>query len=839
MRAETQGLDLALKNKPHRWLYHFAPKCFSVANVWGSRARKKMLRLRFAQGARVCLSAIRASPVSVAIVVVFSCFVVWCSDPTNFVVWPSRTDITLPTAPSVISASATSIKALNAVPPSTTHRITFPSIATASECDHPSMNKIAPLMVCIEYDALKCGHAGAIVLVNGCDEASGGDCISIDKVPLSTSQLSTILTQGWATYLDSLNLAHAHGIHRGFCELLEFHAGLTVISDLQASRAASLLPFRHEPGQRPVYIGVRARGPKHKVCTDKCKTLPKRASYAGKRSYSVVNPYLTLGPSTFLWPKGYPIQLVDEDQHGDSRNAPELIRLAARPEHIAVLHSVSDVHPEVDMHYKLHAARTGKPKEVRMKGNIPAVMLAPGTFSPYSSRSTLHRYSAFWSLYLPSSVSSSVRAVWRSYIAQAIFPMLDKTVGFTKPWVSGQDTEASTDIGSEQELYEVADPLLELLHQWRGSMSETCEGEPSKCHAGWLLQELYFHLYEQGVIGERDIIGVQAWLQVLVKMDYAFPPYVPVAMRTCVDLSPRLHGALDVHATVLTALADQWAFDTATWHAAFSGSYRHVTYFLEGSPGSSASLHVPLVYPGLSTVYPYIFPPQPHQVNGFTGYEAFLLGWKQNVDASAVLFQHDDSLLGASTLHDWLLLTASSCSLMAHSAALPHVSLWKNVQWWWMTRTDVQASGRALTKKSFSSDALRCHDRSPYVTAWHYAAAAADLWAVRRACPEAGTFVQALQQQLDVRMYLELAVPTAAVCAFPPSSRTSMERITEDDVLGYRLHNGSWYIEQFRAMRGRGYYHPIKLSKPQMIAAALFMRDEGWVLLNQRFHRFL
>ena len=53
--------------------------------------------------------------------------------------------------------------------------------------------------------------------------------------------------------------------------------------------------------------------------------------------------------------------------------------------------------------------------------------------SPYNSQNTLFTYEAFWSLYLPQSVTFGLTDIWRSYWAQRLMWLLNGTVTFNGP----------------------------------------------------------------------------------------------------------------------------------------------------------------------------------------------------------------------------------------------------------------------------------------------------------------------------------------------------------------------------------------------------------------------
>ena len=150
-------------------------------------------------------------------------------------------------------------------------------------------------------------------------------------------------------------------------------------------------------------------------------------------------------------------------------------------------------------------------------GNL--LHLDPKLFvAPYNAQATLHWYKAFWALYLPSTVPGRVSDIWRSYFAQAIFPMIGlKTAFLPRPLVV-QERNIHSNIGdfeAEQDLYLKSDALVLLLRELQEHNNFT--DMPDAIESTWIA------FYERGYIDIQDVYLIQLWITSLLLVGYEFP----------------------------------------------------------------------------------------------------------------------------------------------------------------------------------------------------------------------------------------------------------------------------------------------------------------------------
>ena len=134
-------------------------------------------------------------------------------------------------------------------------------------------------------------------------------------------------------------------------------------------------------------------------------------------SSGVVNPYVLFGPEKYVWPRGYPIELTQNQTY------PTIVSLKSGTisATIDVVQVLQTRDPDVDAIWRL---QNSLPLEWHTAASLKneLVSIQPGCFSPFNAQSTLVHRKAFWSMYLPHSVHGRVSDIWRSYVAQAIFP---------------------------------------------------------------------------------------------------------------------------------------------------------------------------------------------------------------------------------------------------------------------------------------------------------------------------------------------------------------------------------------------------------------------------------
>ena len=176
---------------------------------------------------------------------------------------------------------------------------------------------------------------------------------------------------------------------------------------------------------------------------------------------------------------------------------------------MAVLQSLADKEPDVDGMFRLIMGTPFDFDKSKIQNQI--VALHQGQYTPYNGQATLHFEKAMFAMYLPFTVSGRVSDIWRAYISQALFQLLDLHIGFLpKPLVVQERNPHSNmaDFQSEIQLYLETKALGTYLRDW-----------VLKDKTEWSLEEavedLYVSLYEHGFLENKDVVAVQLFLEEL------------------------------------------------------------------------------------------------------------------------------------------------------------------------------------------------------------------------------------------------------------------------------------------------------------------------------------
>ena len=136
---------------------------------------------------------------------------------------------------------------------------------------------------------------------------------------------------------------------------------------------------------------------------------------------------------------------------------------------------------------------------------------------PYNSEATLHWYESFWALLLPVSVHGRVSDIWRSYIAQAIFPLIGLSVGYIERPLVVKDHSAGQspfeEFQSEQDLLTKAHHLIKWIN-WAHT------DKPEYLDLPDIIESIWIDLFERGFIEIEDVYLVQLWIQALIDIGY-------------------------------------------------------------------------------------------------------------------------------------------------------------------------------------------------------------------------------------------------------------------------------------------------------------------------------
>lgn len=207
------------------------------------------------------------------------------------------------------------------------------------------------------------------------------------------------------------------------------------------------------------------------------------------RSPKFVNIYRFFS-NTRAWPRGFPLDRIHQPdpvltERGDSQE-------------IAILQGLADKDPDVDAIHRMVF-----PGEISFRRRNP-VLLDQGVYCPFNSQNTMWRKDAFVYLYLPVTVSFRFTDILRGYVAQRGIWSAGKHLAFVRASVfqDRNEHDLMKDFESEVECYLSVQKTVELLD------AVDLTGDPFLDIAA-----LYRPLADQGVVADRELESLDAWLQ--------------------------------------------------------------------------------------------------------------------------------------------------------------------------------------------------------------------------------------------------------------------------------------------------------------------------------------
>lgn len=234
------------------------------------------------------------------------------------------------------------------------------------------------------------------------------------------------------------------------------------------------------------------------------------------------NVYGLFEPEGVLsWPRGYALQKILPQQSGDTQVAAatkprpsemEVQDVTMKAAEIGVEQMLAQYNPDVDAIYRL----TKKlPLVFEQK---KAVVLEPGTYSPFNAQATLWHRPAFFAMLLPTSVNGRVSDILRSYISQPLLWARKLKLAFVAPEVEVTNRNPHDligDLNGEWPLYGELPVMVEDMeaHVRRNASQEL--GGPSA------LFSLYVYLYEHGLVEESDVRLAAAWTRDVLRLQKA------------------------------------------------------------------------------------------------------------------------------------------------------------------------------------------------------------------------------------------------------------------------------------------------------------------------------
>ncbi len=213
-------------------------------------------------------------------------------------------------------------------------------------------------------------------------------------------------------------------------------------------------------------------------------------------SNSCLNIYSYFGCPE-IWPRGFPLEKIADGNDFQIRS-PSFCS-------IGIEQGVVNGSPDVDAVFRLTQNR-----QITFKPQAPCY-LPKGIFCPCNSQNTFFHNKAFFTLYLPSTVSMRVSDVWRGYLAEKLLWNQGSHLAISGPNAVQERNPHIfiSDFSSELDLYLKGSDLINSLMKWDSESGDPC----------MQMRQLYQDLIQEGYFQDRELLLLQAWLSDLRKID--------------------------------------------------------------------------------------------------------------------------------------------------------------------------------------------------------------------------------------------------------------------------------------------------------------------------------
>ncbi|CAN0343703.1 unnamed protein product, partial [Ascophyllum nodosum] len=309
-------------------------------------------------------------------------------------------------------------------------------------------------------------------------------------------------------------------------------------------RIANILPWNHFGRKNVGYLYAVHHGAKviYDVDDDNALIWPEEAIphaeateenklllFRGDESAVVHNPYPCFGGPGNVWPRGFPLNAINEESSVPcgviaEKKYRHKRREAPRP--LGVLQSLANHDPDVDAIYRLTYPEGCLPFNFEdspsSAGESPPRVVPDHSMTPYNAQATLHFPEAFWGMLLPVTVHGRVSDIWRSYFTQALLPSVGAVVAFAPAWVEQVRNvhDYLADFQAELPLYQRSGALVAFLLEYRSQLDEIDPSDGRFTSIMERVEALAITMYEYGILEEVDVELTQAWLQDLWAVGY-------------------------------------------------------------------------------------------------------------------------------------------------------------------------------------------------------------------------------------------------------------------------------------------------------------------------------
>ncbi len=260
-----------------------------------------------------------------------------------------------------------------------------------------------------------------------------------------------------------------------------------------------VLPFNHYSRKMIGYLIAIQQGADYIIDTDDDNIPLENWEFPGfngkfdaiEENQQFVNIY-QLFTDQKIWPRGLPLHLINKQY-----SFTDII--STRECEVGIWQGLADEDPDVDAIYRL---TSDKPCYFNQRNPI---VLLNGTVCPFNTQNTIIRKELFPLLYLPTYVTFRFTDILRGLVAQPIMWLYNYTLGFTKATVIQKRNphDYMKDFISEIPMYEQGEKVIKIVSN--AISADKCITEN--------LYEAYKALSTNGIVTERELVTLEAWIK--------------------------------------------------------------------------------------------------------------------------------------------------------------------------------------------------------------------------------------------------------------------------------------------------------------------------------------
>jgi len=241
--------------------------------------------------------------------------------------------------------------------------------------------------------------------------------------------------------------------------------------------------------------------------------------------HRLFNPYSLAGLDDRR-PRGMPV--IDASNPNsrvrDGKNLMANLPWVYPQQNMEILHSLITTYPDLAASQLTDDGESLSPP--RDVDQFSSWSVPRNTFIPYNAVSTIHRHKAFFGLMLPSTVPTSLSDVTRGYVTQRLLWEVGGQVAVTGPWGTRSNPMDSTSNTTLSQLIKEEQGFeckIQALLDYLGEVWEP-DGKPLPA----MMDAIYGHLYEMGVVDAVDVRLNRLWTQDLQRLGYGMPEVPPL-----------------------------------------------------------------------------------------------------------------------------------------------------------------------------------------------------------------------------------------------------------------------------------------------------------------------